>query len=309
MKNWNWFHDHFSPSEIHLHGYSESISSLTTDFQAIEIIRSPVYGKMVIIDGDVQSTERDEYIYHETLVHPAFIAHPNPETIYLAGGGEGATLREILKHKSVKSVIKCDIDVKAIQLFMEVLPEWHQNSFFDNRVTLLHEDARVNLENQKNNSFDIIVSDLTEPTEGGPSQKLFSNEFFKICYQKLKPDGFICLQASLLQINSYEMHASILKTMQETFPIVRSLITFVPSFDTTWGFAIGSKSIDPLDIVPGEINKRIEERLTSKTKFYDGISHGSLFSISKDIGSLLSANGRVIEDNKPFTLKKKKDIV
>jgi spermidine synthase len=308
MKNWLWFHDHFFPSEVHEHGYSDTLASLQTDFQKIDILLSPVYGKMVIIDGDVQSSELDEYIYHETLVLPAMISHPFPQHVYLAGGGEGATLREILKCKSVISVTKCDIDQKAIELFVRELPQWHQNSFFDPRVELIHEDARANLASKPDGSFDIIYTDLTEPIDGGPSQKLFSDEFFKLCYQKLTEQGSICLQASLLRITNHEMHGSILKTIQQTFPIVRSFLVYVPSFDTTWGFIYASKSIDPCQIDTKIIQSRIQERLSTPTKYYDENTHFSIFSISKDLRNLLDSNQTIIKDDEPYSLKKKSEI-
>jgi spermidine synthase len=308
MRDWFWFHDYFSSSEIHLHGYTESIASLETEFQKIDIIQSPLYGKMVLIDGDVQSTELDEYIYHETLVLPALIAHPNPQKIYLAGGGEGATLREILKCNTVTSVTKCDIDQKAIQLFIDHLPEWHQNSFFDSRVQLFHEDAREHLAGQPDGEYDIIFTDLTEPIDDGPSKRLFSDEFFQLCHQKLKTNGSICLQASLLRITNYEMHSVILRTIQQTFPIVRSMNVYVPSFDTMWGFIYASKENDPLHLPSLVIEERIKNRLNSPTTFYDSNTHQAIFTISKDLRTLLSKNTTIIKDNEPYSLKKKSQI-
>lgn len=308
MNPWLWFHDHFFSSEIHLHGYDRLVASLETEYQKIDIVNSPLFGKMVIIDGDVQSSQLDEYIYHETLVLPALISHPNPKKIYLAGGGEGATLREILKCNTVNSVTKCDIDRQAIQLFITHLPEWHQNSFFDPRVTLFHEDARENLYSQPEGELDIIFTDLTEPTEGGPSQRLFSDEFFKLCFQKLNNQGTVCLQASLLRITDYEMHSVILNTIQLTFPIVRSMSVYVPSFDTTWGFIYASKSIDPLFIDDETIDSRVKERLADKTRFYNSLTHHSLFTISKDIRKLIETNQTIIKDSEPYILKQKSNI-
>ena len=308
MKNWLWFHDHFFPSEIHQHGFTDTIASLETEFQKIDIIRSPLYGKMVLIDGDVQSSCLDEYIYHETLVLPAMMSHPNPKKIYLAGGGEGATLREILKCNTVSSVTKCDIDQKAIEMFIQKLPEWHQHSFFDPRVELIHQDARANLTSKPDGEFDIIYTDLTEPIDGGPSQRLFSDEFFKLCYQKLTDQGSICLQASLLRITNHEMHGSILQTIRQTFPIVRSMLVYVPSFDTTWGFIYASKDTDPLLLEPAIIDARIKERLSLPTRFYDSQIHHTLFTISKDLRQLLENDRTIIKDDQPFSLKSKNEI-
>ena len=162
-KNWMWFHDHFGKSEIHLHGITRWLAEAETPFQHIEIGISPYFGKIIVIDGDVQSSVADEYVYHECLVHPAMLAHPNPKNVLILGGGEGATLREILKHKSVERVVMCDIDRIAIDMFKQHLPEWHQGAFDDPRTELLHRDARAYLEKAANGEFDVIISDLTEP--------------------------------------------------------------------------------------------------------------------------------------------------
>jgi spermidine synthase len=309
VSGWLWFKDRFSSSEIHSHGFSRILQSFSTKYQDIQLIESGTYGKMLLIDGDVQSSLFDEYIYHESLVLPGLISSDSsPEKIFLCGGGEGATLREILRCKTLESVIKCDIDQEAIQMYMEELPEWHQGSFFDPRVTLIHMDARKLLEEQKDQSFDGIYTDLTEPVNGGPSQMLYSREFFSICKAKLRQNGFLVAQGSLLRINTYEMHASIIRTMKEIFPIVRSYAVYVPSFDTTWGFAYASLGSDPPSLGSDEINFRIQQRITGKLNYYDGIAHQHIFSLGKDLREKIALSGSIITDDLPFSLKKKSDL-
>jgi len=307
--SWMWFHDYFSVSEIHLHGFTKIHASVQTKYQKIDLVESPYFGKMLIIDGDVQSSIRDEYIYHEALVHPTILLSKDVKNVFLAGGGEGATLREILRYKSLESVIKCDIDEEAINLYKEKMFEWHQGSFFDNRVTLKHMDARALLESYPDSSFDVIITDLTEPAESSPSQRLFSKEFFEICKNKLKDGGTVSLQASLLRVTTYEMHSSIIRTLKEIFSIVRPYAVYVPSFDTTWGFAFASNSSDPLKVSPAEIDKKISERISGNLRFYDGITHQHLFSLGKDIRCLIDSSGRIITDEIPFKLKRKDQIL
>ncbi len=309
MSGWLWFNDRFSSTEIHSHGFSKIIRSFQTAYQEIQLLQTDVYGKMLIIDGDVQSSLLDEYIYHETLALPSLIcSNQAPRKIFLCGGGEGATLREILRCKTVESVIKCDIDQEAIQMYMEELPEWHQGSFFDPRVTLIHMDARKLLQEQSDSSFDGIYTDLTEPVNGGPSQMLYSKEFFSLCKEKLTDDGFVVVQGSLLRISNYEMHASIVRTMKEVFPIVRSFGAYVPSFDTVWGFVYASFKDDPMNYSSNDIDQRIQQRLSGKQRFYDGITHQQVFSLGKDIRSMLLQSGTVITDDHPFILKRKNEL-
>jgi spermidine synthase len=309
VSGWLWFQDRFSSSEHHYHGFKKVIRSFKSNYQEIQLVDSASFGKMLLIDGDVQSAILDEHIYHEALVLPGIISGKNsPEKVFLCGGGEGATLREILRCKSMESVIKCDIDQEAIQMYMEELPEWHQGSFFDPRVTLIHMDARKLLEEQIDGSFDGIYTDLTEPVNGGPSQLLYSKEFFNLCRSKLTENGYVAVQGSLLRLTDYEMHASIVRTMKEVFPIVRSYASYIASFDTTWGFIYASFDADPMEMSKEEVDRRISERLSGTQKFYDGIAHQQLFSLGKNLRKLIDSSGSIITDDRPFSLKKKSDL-
>ena len=114
-----------------------------TEYQEVEVLESDLYGRSLVLDGKTQSTERDEHIYHQGLVHPAMIMHPNPVSIFVGGGGEGGTLREALSHKSVERAVMVDLDRQVVAMCRDYLPQHHQGSFDDPRVTLLHQDARV----------------------------------------------------------------------------------------------------------------------------------------------------------------------
>ena len=113
-----------------------------TGYQRVEVVHSEIYGRSLLLDGKTQSTERDEHIYHETLVHPAMLLHPNPQTVFIGGGGEGGTLREALAHRTVENVVMVDLDGQVVELCREHLPQHHQGAFDDERTTLIHDDAR-----------------------------------------------------------------------------------------------------------------------------------------------------------------------
>ena len=306
--SWMWFHDYFSKAEVHLHGFTDIYASIKTKYHKIDLVESPCFGKTLIIDGDVQSSIKDEYIYHEALVHPAMLLCNDVENVFLAGGGEGATLREILKYKSLKNVVKCDIDEEAINIYKEKLVEWHKGSFFDNRVTLKHTDARALLESYPDSFFDVIITDLTEPTENSHSKRLYSKEFFSLCKNKLKANGNIAIQASLLEVTAYNMHASIAKTLKEIFPITRSYAEYIPSFDTTWGFIFASNQTDPINFSPKDIDEKIHAKVEGDLRYYDGITHLHLFSLGKDLRELLDKEGQIITDETPFYLERKERI-
>ena len=144
------------------------VARLKTSFQDVLIVDSANYGRMLVLDGSVQSAELDEALYHEVLVHPAMLAHRDPADILIVGGGEGATCREVLKHRSVRTVTMVDIDGDAVELCKTHLSQWHQGSFDDPRVRLVIEDGRRFLEKTRRR-FDVAVIDVVDLLDHGPS--------------------------------------------------------------------------------------------------------------------------------------------
>ncbi|MEK7713807.1 MAG: hypothetical protein AAB302_03605 [Deltaproteobacteria bacterium] len=175
-RNSNWFFDNLSPEEGHIHGIKKTLYSVETEFQSMEILETGSYGKCLILDGKMQSSEVDEFIYHEALVHPAMLTHPKPESVFIVGGGEGATLREVLRHKTVKRAVMVDIDKEVVDKCRELLPEYSQGAFDDPRAELQYMDARKYLEDT-NEKFDVIIIDISEPVEEGHAYQLYTQDF------------------------------------------------------------------------------------------------------------------------------------
>jgi spermidine synthase len=124
-----WFRDPISPNFVQLHAIKDIVYSGKTRFQSVEVIHTSSFGECLVLDRKLQSSEMDEFIYHEALVHPSMITHPHPETVFIAGGGEGATLKEILSHTSVKRAVMVDIDEEAVDICRRFLPSLSQGSF------------------------------------------------------------------------------------------------------------------------------------------------------------------------------------
>ena len=296
---WKWFIEYTHPTQAHMHGVERFIYSGQTKYQTVEIIDTDFYGRCLILDGKIQSSQYDEYIYHETLIQPAMILHPAPKNVMIVGGGEGAVLREILRHPSVEQIVMVDIDREVVELCKEYLPEWHQGAFSDPKVQVHYMDARKYLK-KTDEIFDIIFMDLTEPLDDGPSYLLFTKQFYKIASERLAADGLIALQAGSFNPRLIECHAAICNTLTTAFPIVRSYWNFIPSYDSTWGFALAAKTLDPLQIAEEEINRRLKERKITELKFYDGETHRAMFAIPKDIRKAKEQAKRIIEDDRPL---------
>jgi len=295
-----WFSDYISPDLTMLHSIRERIYSGRSKFQSIDIVNTGSFGVCLVLDGKIQSSEADEFIYHEALVHPAMLTHPQPERVFIAGGGEGATLREVLAHKTVKRAVMVDIDEEVVSLCRHFLPSWHQKAFDDPRTELHFVDARKYLD-ESSDKFDVIIIDLADPLEQGPARLLYTQEFYQIVKQKLGPDGTMSVQAESAEWMNLDNFTAIASTLRNVFPIARPYQVQVPSFLGLWGFISASQSLDPLELTPEEIDTRISTRISKKLKSYDGLTHQAMFTIPKHIRQQLAASKRIITDKEPIS--------
>jgi spermidine synthase len=296
----SWFSDYISPNLTVLHSIKERIYSGRTKFQSLEIINTDGFGICLVLDGKIQSSESDEFIYHEALVHPAMLAHPRPERVFIAGGGEGATLREVLAHKTVKRAVMVDIDEEVVSLCRRLLPSWHQKAFDDPRTELHFADARKYLE-ESGEEFDVIIIDLVDPLEQGPARLLYTREFYQIVKQRLGNDGIMSVQSEPAEWGNLDNFAAIASTLRSVFPIARPYQAHIPSFLGLWGFMAASQNLDPSKLTPEEIDTRISKRISKKLKSYDGLTHQAIFTTPKHIRQQLAVNTKIITDKEPIT--------
>jgi spermidine synthase len=294
-----WFHDYISPDLAMLHSIEGVIYSRQSEFQSIEVINTGSFGICLILDGKIQSSESDEFVYHEALVHPVMLTHPRPEKIFIAGGGEGATLREVLRHKSVKKVTMVDIDKEVVDICRRFLPSFHQNSFDDPRVELHFADAREYLKKCQD-KFDIIIIDLADPVAEGPARLLYTQEFYQIVKQRLEPDGIMSVQAESASWTDLQNFVAIANTLKTIFSIVRPYQVHIPSFTNLWGFISASENLDPTKLVPEEIDARIRVRIPKELKSYDGLTHEAMFTLPKHIRHQLAATKKTTTDKEPI---------
>jgi len=294
-----WFYDRVSRTLIQLHSLEEVLYTGQSKFQSIEIIRSGSFGKCLVLDGKIQSSEVDEFIYHEALVQPAMITHPCPETVFIAGGGEGATLREVLSHNTVKRAVMVDIDDEVIAICQKFLPDHSQGAFKDERTELYHVDARDYL-SKCEEVFDIIIIDLPEPIEEGPAYLLYTQEFYRLVPDRLAANGIICVQSGSAALTELSNFTAVNNTLKSVFPIVCPYHTDVPSFGGPWGFCLASSNLDPHLLSVTEVDSRVSARSLTKLKFYDGVTHQGMFSLPKHLRDELSKPGRLITDKEPF---------
>lgn len=297
MNESSWFYDHITSDMVQLHSIKETIYSGKTQFQSIEIIDTGAFGRCLVLDGKIQSSEQDEFIYHETLVHPAMITHHYPESVFIAGGGEGATAREVLRHPSVKRVVMVDIDKEVIDICQRFLPSFHQGSFDDSRLELHIADVKGYLDKCQE-KFDVIILDLPEPIEEGPASMLHTREFYQLVADKLGSEGIISLQAGSGSWGNHECFTAITNTLKSIFSLVYPYATHVPSYASVWGFAVAAQKLHllPLAGIDSKISSRIKEGL----RFYDGLTHRGLFTLPKTLREAIDEEERIITEQEPL---------
>jgi spermidine synthase len=274
--------------------------SKQTRFQSLEICDTQTFGRALFLDDKIQSAESDEHIYHEALVHPCLIAHPAPRSVYIAGGGEGATLREVLRHPSVERAVMVDIDGEAIDFVKEHMAAWHQGAFDDPRSELVIGDARDYLARTEE-KFDAIVVDVTDPVAGGPSYLLFTEEFYRLTASRLRPGGLVSVQAESMAPPLIGGHAAVARTLGRVFPVVGSLAAFVPSFGEPWGFAVASHEGGPAALDADEVDARLAAR-GIVGRHYDGQTHRHMFALPRGVRAAIAERDDVITDLKPLIL-------
>ncbi len=293
------YHERTSEGISRLIEVSKVLFSRKTKYQKIDVVETPELGKALFIDGKIQLSALDEHIYHECLIHPALFSHPNPKTILIVGGGDGAALEEVLKHKTVEKAILVDIDEEIIEIAKKYLSDINRNSFEDPRVKVVVMDGREFI-TQCKEKFDIIILDLVDPYK--EVSRLYTKEFYQICREKLNENGILVTHSQspyLLQKYFVTIH----RTLASVFRFVKSYGAWIPSFGLYWMFTIASDFVDPTKIEEEEIKKRLKER-DVETKYYHPKLHKALFILPKDVEDALEKlEVEISTDKNPLELK------
>ena len=273
-----------------------------TKYQTYQIANIPRFGKSLFLDYNIQTSLMDEYVFHECMSQPAMTLHPNPKKVLVCGGGEGATLREALKHNTVEEAVMVDIDEELVDMVKEHMVEWHQGAFEDPRTQLVHTDARQWIAEHKGHNFDVILSDLPNPHEDGPGQFLFTKEYFQLCAEAMSEDGVFAMQAGSANENYPDCMVSCIETlesMKEVFPHVAGYFGIVTTFFQPWGFVLASKKHDPLKLVEAEIAARFAARGV-KNRYYTPRFHQAVFTLPDYLLEAQKTSARILTDAEPY---------
>ncbi|HID47418.1 MAG TPA: polyamine aminopropyltransferase [Methanothermococcus okinawensis] len=240
-------------------------------YQEIQILDTVTFGRALVLNNTFQTTEKDEFIYHELITHPAMFTHPNPRKILVIGGGDGGTIREVLKHDTVERIDFVELDEMVVEVCKKYLPTL--SCQIDNeKVNTIFTDGIEYVARCKE-KYDVIIVDCPDPE--GPAKGLFEREFYKNLYRCLGEEGIMVQQTESPLFNR-DLILKIREYLEEAgFSIVRPMVYAIPTYPSGfWSFTLASKRYDPLD-VPTE---RIREKLKNmETKYYDEDVHRGVF--------------------------------
>jgi spermidine synthase len=256
----------------------------TSPYQTVEVHDTVPFGKLFRLDGCFMTSEKDEFFYHENLVHIAAVTHPQPERALIVGGGDGGSAEEILKHPSIKSVTLAEIDLAVVDISRKYLQAVHRGALDDPRLDLRIEDGFAYVRNSAD-TFDLIVLDLTDP--GGPSKPLYTPEFYRACAARLSPMGALTLHIASPVAHPERIRAT-LANLRSAFAIVCPYLTSVPLYGGLWMMASCSALLDPRTMTPREVERRIAQRNLTHLQFYNGDTHRAAFALPNFVRALVS---------------------
>jgi len=262
-----------------------------TKFQNMEINESPTFGTMLYLDGKVQISDGDENRYHQYLVSAPILAHANPKSVLIIGGGDCFSIEEAVKFRGLKRILMVEIDKGVVDFCRKHYPPI-EKCLRDKRVDIVYDDARKWLEDN-DEKFDVLVVDLTEPH--GPSKMLYTKEFYQLCASRLNPGGLLSIHTDnyFLFPDSF---ATIFKTLNSVFKHVATARIDMPCFGMGWSYRMASKQ--PINI------KRLDSRHKALERSGKALAHFTassyLLEATKEERDILKSRGRISTDAKPF---------
>jgi len=272
------------------------LAHVKSPFQDIEVLDTVSFGRTLRIDDYFMTSAKDEFFYHENMIHPAAITHGAPQRALIIGGGDGGAAEEYLKYPTMKEVVMAEIDEVVVDFCKEHLPEVHRGAFDDERLTVLITDGKAYVE-QCQDQFDLMMLDLTDPF--GPAEALYRVEYLRECRRILGPKGVMSMHLGSPIARPNVFHR-IVSSLRQVFRHVRPYMVYVPLYGTAWGMAVASDETDPLSLSSEQVDQRIAERGISHLQFYNGDTHRAVFALPNYVREILARPARPITADDPM---------
>jgi spermidine synthase len=261
---------------------SRRVQTLESPYQRVEVYDTPQFGKLFRLDGRLMTSEKDEFFYHECMTHPALLTHPNPQSVLVIGGGDGGSSEEIFKHPSVRRVVMAELDAAVIDVARQHLGQIHKGALNDPRLEIRIGDGFEYVKGT-DEKFDLIVLDLTDPDT--PAFHLYSEEFFRLCRERLNPGGMMTLHLGT-PVYAPETVRKNAASLRRVFKQVHPLALFIPLYGSLWCLGIASDVASPRLMTADAISARLRERRIGGLKYYNAEVHGGLFALPTFVKAL-----------------------
>lgn len=255
-----------------------------TPFQLLEVYDTPELGRIFRLDGFNMTSERDEFFYHENLVHPAAVAHPDPRRALVIGGGDGGSSEELLKHSTLEVVHMAELDPDVIEVSKAQFGKVHLGVFDNPRLKVTVGDGLAYLR-ETDVRYDIIAMDLTDPV--GPSVELYSPATFALAKRAMSANGALTLHIGSPFSHSRRVRET-LANLRKVFQRVVPYFVHIPIYGSIWGFACASDALDPRSMEPGDVERVIAARGIRGLQYYNGDTHRAVFALPNYIRELVA---------------------
>ncbi len=256
-----------------------------TPFQLLEVYDTPSFGRIFRLDGYNMTSERDEFLYHENLVHPAAVAHPRPREALVIGGGDGGSSEELLKHSTIERVHMVELDPEVIEIARCHFGAVHRGAFEDPRFQATVGDGLQYLR-ETPARYDLVMMDLTDPV--GPSVELYSAATFSLVKRAMAGGAALTLHMGSPFFHP-ERVTTTLATLRQVFARVTPYFAYVPLYGSLWGFAVASDRLEPATLTPEAVDEVIAARGVGDLQSYNGVQHRALFALPNYVASLVAS--------------------
>jgi len=267
---------------------SRLLDSGESEYQRYEVWETPQFGKLFRLDGYFMTSERDEFFYHENLIHVAGVAHGAPRRALIIGGGDGGSAEELFKYPTMERVVLVELDRRVVDIAREHLQAVHHGSLDDPRLELRIEDGLryvADVAPSLQERFDLIVLDLTDPI--GPAEALYSVGFFRNCRKLLNDNGAVTLHIGAPVFQQQRLRR-LIDNLRQVFARVSPYFMFIPLYGGQWGMACASDTLDPLAVEAAEIERRIGALSLSDLQYYNAAVHHAQFALPNFLRQMLA---------------------
>ncbi len=251
------------------------LETVRSPYQTIEVFDTEQFGKLFRLDGWYMTSERDEFFYHEAMIHPAALSHPAPRSALVIGGGDGGSTEEILKHPTIERVVVAELDAAVIDVARKHLSGVHRGALDDPRVRLVIGDGYDHVE-RSTEQFDLVVLDLTDPDT--PAHRLYTPAFYRLLRRVMRPGAALTLHIGSPVFQPQRVSQAV-RDLRTVFPQVRPMGLYIPLYGSYWGLACASDSLDPRAIAPAQLDARLAERRIGDLSYYNADVHHALFAL------------------------------